>query len=219
MLFLFTEVSAQDRKGNLEARLSVIQDPEDQRHLMAIGVTFINHTEKDIYLPRIDVISGSRSSYSLISFYEKKNGAYEIRKHREIVLDDNPHVMSNPIPGASNLTASLNLASVKLKRNRISEVKKMIRNSALRIDTTALFAYDNLPLFLKSGEEHTYYYTVEIHHLAKGQYKFAYEPKALENERPTLPDELVGYKKYKGKIVSQPVYIDFITIKRREHSY
>jgi|GEM_PF-1758572 len=216
-LFLYSTVSAQDLESGIEARLSVIQDPGDQRPLMAIGISFINHTDKDIYLPGIHNMSKEQSEV-LISIYKKKERGYipTPLSRRLTTKDETPGMLENHITMASVLTSDLNMAKKTIDDERISEIKKIIQDKGIKVDA-ALFAYDNAPLFLKAGEERTYFYTVEIQSLAyPGQYKLAYEPKLVENEGVAFPDELVGYKKcIPAKIVSNPVYIDFVEIKNR----
>jgi len=110
----------------------------------------------------------------------------------------------------------LNRAQKAVIDKRISEVKKVIRDKGINVDS-ALFTYDNMPLFLKAGEEQTYFVTVEIQSLAyPGEYKFNYEPKLEENEGVTFPDELAGYKKLEPmSFFSNPIYIDFVEIEDR----
>lgn len=192
---LLYNYSLAQTRSVLQARTSVIHDISSHPHkpIMAIGVSFINNSEKDIYIPAIARIIKGQNQY-IVNVYRLENSEYKLVPD-SIINGTGGLGIGSKIPGMTKLTSKFRSASNEIIKQQIAELKgENGENSNVDLD---LFLGENRALFLKAGEEHQYFFTCEINNpmYKEGKYAFVFEPDFSKLNGDSYP-EAMGYEKF-----------------------
>lgn len=202
-------IYAQGSEKTLEARLSVIHkdQPGGTGPLMAVGISFINNSDRDIYVPEILKFSKGQSHF-VVNVYKKQGADYKPFSYSK-ALEGRVSIGSR-VPGSSPLVSHIIKANKKINDELSLSAKHFIEANNIAIDTNS-FAGLNQALFLKAGEVRKYYFTVELLSPVynEGEYMFIFEAVGMMALGEDYPNVMMGYHKLiPGNVVSNRLYLD-----------
>lgn len=223
-------IKAQDDKHTVEVRLKLLEQKNSKGvKELALAVSFINHSNRDIYIPNFALFA----SYSGIHVYQKEEKIW-----REIDIDRQdyyyPLVLSKPIVKGdtifnydvdrpvytddNDLTKSFYKSTYHLFLHQDSIIKAYYHSAPNHHQLTIAALDEEKPLFLKANEQIDNYLVRCLDYLLtkKMKYKIAfnseirdtikyysqpriYSKRLKQYEKLNYPDNIYGYQLFYPK--------------------
>lgn len=223
LLFCLVNHLAIGQSGNpiLEARITFIEDVKsiDSYPNIAVAISFINNSDKDIYIPRIFMMIQNPNK-DLLTFYKKDSLIYRnLSLMPKLILPLKFNVeghaeATGSLNYATALTRKFNYRNVGIDARLISIIKAYNKKNRVNLDSNLLTEFNDKPLFLKAREERQYYITYPLTPLLDrpGEYKVTFEPQ-LKELGMGFPDFIMNYKKYIPKsIKANSIFFHFDSV-------
>jgi len=205
-------VTGQEIDTTIVAKVMLIQKNlgANKRPIAAISVTFINTSDKDVYIPAI--LSRSREPIGgRVKIYRKSGSKYIpngfIGKSLPDTIHRRPGVFENTISGSRNEIIDKYLAISTDKEKKQQEiVNEYLKssNDISRIPNSYL-----KPLFLKAHEEYEIYLIKDVDNLVNipDEYKIEYEFNYTLSDLDHYPTKILSYQRiFPHKISSNTLY-------------
>jgi hypothetical protein len=187
---LFSTVThAFQQDSTVEIRLKLLQQTDGVKiKNIALSISIINHTDKDIYIPGFDA-GPYRSG---IHVYEKKDGQYS---EIDLLGQRNWHGGdARFIPLEKEISRNYEKSHASERKNQDSILNLFCANQQLPIGNWIKSGHR--PMFLKANRELTDFIVYDLNFLfkQKAEYKICFEPRQVE--LTYSPDEILGYRRF-----------------------
>lgn len=216
LLALTFSVTAQNVDTAIEIRLQIMKQPEGKSvKELVLGVSVINHSKVDIYLPCFELFA----SFAGIHYYEKDDGEWKefnlfthnyYRPAPSLKMVNGIHEEDDEMVYFQNneLSGSFREASSKMHKDQATLMNAYCKET----NTPAKYFYSpaHQPLFLKAGQELANYAVYDIDYLLSKQkeYRISFNTEQRDtgytcrdtvlNKNPfiSFPDHISTYKRY-----------------------
>jgi hypothetical protein len=164
----------------------------------------------DIYVPTI-VAHIKGQNESIVNAYRRDGSTFTLIPSLAEYYSVSSGMKSR-IPGMSRLTSKFRSESLERINQQKQALEEYVGPDNLKLDTNLYFG-QNKALFLKAGEEHQYFFSLEMKNprYKEGEYLIAFEPDFSKLAGENYPEMVMGYKKYiPTEVKTNPLYIHLI---------
>jgi hypothetical protein len=196
---------AQSADSGVEMRLSLIQGVGGRSiKSLALGVSIINHTNSDIYIPGLKSMPYAAG----INLYQEENGKFVKIDILGVRADIHPAIF----PDSGNAITDIYWKKIPVELQRQdSIILAFCRDNHLPAEKWK--RPGNQPLFLKAGQHLDNFQVFNMDHTWKntGQYKIVFAPGSVDPAYS--PAEISGYRRFPSSLVtSNSIYYNNIVL-------
>lgn len=194
---------AQNTDSGVEIRLALIQGiGNGSIKNMALGISVINHTGSDIYIPGLKMMP----FFASIDMYREENGKFV----QTDIFGIDHTIHESIVPDTSSPLEDFYYKKIPLENHRQDSLILVYCHNN-HLSPSEWTKPGNQPLFLKAGQHLDNFEVINIDHTWKhaGRYKIVFEPKSVDPAYS--PVEILRYRCFPKALVKANV-LYFTTI-------